>query len=174
MPDEHAPTTGARVQHVDPAYRHRPKLVTPQAALELKSARLKWYDLARAEAPVPAEIRTLARDYLVAEAKAGRLELDADTGFVVLHRCGEEFFFLIISTWRSDNELWESVYYRRDAATPGFSLFPREGRHKGAYCVWELGPVWHEQQAWVRFLTSARDAAAEQAYLDDRFAGSVG
>jgi hypothetical protein len=69
---------------------------------------------------------------------------------------------------------WESVYYKQDAATPGFSLFPREGQHKGAYCVWELGPVWHEQQAWVRFLTSARDATAQQAYLDDRFAGSVG
>src|SRR4030095_11816700 len=47
---------------------------------------------------------------------------------------------------------WEFVYYKQDAATPGFSLFPREGQHKGAYCVWELGPVWHEQQAWVRFL----------------------
>ncbi|HZF32912.1 MAG TPA: hypothetical protein VE914_03855 [Candidatus Angelobacter sp.] len=174
MPDDHAPTASARFRHVDPAYRHRPKLVTPQAALELKGARLKWYDLARAEAPVPDGIRALARDYLVAESEAGRLELDGDLGFVVLHRCGEDFFFLIISTWRGENELWESVYYKQNAAMPGFALFPREGRHKGAYCVWELGPVWHEQQAWVRFLISARDAAAEQAYLDDRFAGPVG
>jgi hypothetical protein len=39
--------------------------------------------------------------------------------------------------------------------------------------VWELGPVWHERNAWVRFLSSARDDAAKQAYLDDRFAGEV-
>jgi len=29
-----------------------------------------------------------------------------------------------------------------------------------AFCVWELVPVWHEQQAWKRFLESARDEAA--------------
>ena len=118
--------------------------------------------------------RVLARDHLIAESKADRVGLDGEVGFVVLHRCENDFYFLIVSTWRGNNELWESVYYKQDAATPGFSLFPREGRHKGAYCVWELGPVWHEQQAWVRFLTSSRDAAAQQAYLDDRFAGSVG
>ena len=174
MPDDRIPAASVRSRHVDPAYRHRPKLVTPQAALELTGARLKWYDLAYAETPVPQEIRTLARDYLTTESEAGRLELDGDLGFVVLHRCNNDFFFLIVSTWRGENELWESVYYKQNAATPGFALFPREGRHKGAYCVWELGPVWHEQQAWVRFLTSSRAAAAEQAYLEDRFAGPVG
>ena len=56
---------------------------------------------------------------------------------------------------------------------PGFALFPRENRHKGTYCVWELGPAWHEKQAWECFLTSARDGAAERAYLNDLFAGSV-
>jgi len=28
-----------------------------------------------------------------------------------------------------------------------------EVSHKPTLCVWELVPVWHEQQAWVRFLT---------------------
>ena len=174
MPDDRIPVSAARLQHVDPAYRHGPKLVTPQPLLELDGVRLKWYDLARAATPAPDAIRRLARDYLVGEASAGRLELDGDIGFVVLHRCENDFFFLIVSTWRGNNELWESVYYKQDAATPGFSLFPRERRHKGTYCVWELGPVWHEQQAWVRFLGSARDAAAQQLYLDHSFAGPVG
>jgi hypothetical protein len=174
MPDDHAPTAGVRLQHVDPAYRHGPKLVTPQVALDLKDVRLKWYDLARVEAPVSSEIHARARGYLVAESEAGRLDLAGELGFVVLHRCENNFHFLIVSTWRGSNELWESVYYKQNAVMPDFALFPREGRHKGAYCVWELGPVWHEQQAWVRFLTSSRDAAAQQAYLDDRFAGPVG
>lgn len=174
MPDDRLSASATRLQHIDPAYRHGPKLVTPQPRLELGSVRLKWYDLARAATPVPDAVRNLARDYLIAEAKAGRLDLDGEIGFVVLHRCENDFHFLIVSTWRGNNELWESVYYKQDAATPGFSLFPREKRHKGTYCVWELGPVWHEQQAWVRFLTSARDATAQQTYLDDRFAGPVG
>jgi len=174
MPDDRIPTAGVPLQHVDAAYRHGPKHVTPQARLDLTGACLKWYDLARATTPVPDAIRVLARDHLIAESKADRVGLDGEVGFVVLHRCENDFYFLIVSTWRGNNEIWESVYYKQDAATPGFSLFPREGRHKGAYCVWELGAVWHEQQAWVRFLASIRDASAQQAYLDDRFAGSVG
>jgi hypothetical protein len=174
MPDDRVPTAGVRLQHVDPTYRHGPKLVTPQALLELAGVRLKWYDLGRAETPVSDAIHTLARDYLIAESKLGRLDLGGELGFVVLHRCEADFHFLIVCTWRGNNELWESVYYKQNAATTGFSLFPREGRHKGTYCVWELGPVWHEQQAWVRFLTSARDAAAQQTYLDARFSGPVG
>ncbi len=167
------PVPRGRFRHVDGAYRHHPKLVTPQDGLDLPGARLKWYDLARAEAPVPDAIRRLARDHLVAEARAGRLELDGDLGFVILHRCDDDFYFLIVNTWRGSNELWESVYYKQDTATPGFSLFPRENRHTGTYCVWELGAVWSEKQAWVRFLGSARDDVAERDYLDDLFTGPV-
>ncbi len=172
MPDDRIAPSGPR--HVDPAYRHRPKLVTPQALLDLRGARLKWYDLAYADAPIPDAIRQMARDYLTAQSKSGRLELDGDVGFVILHRCENDFYFLIVSTWRGSNELWESVYYKETAATPGFSLFPRESRHKGTYCVWEFGAVWHEQQAWLRFLTSTRDEAAVQRYLADHFSGPVG
>lgn len=171
--NDNAPEKSGGLRYLDPAYRHHPKLVTPQAGIELNGARLKWYDLARAEAPVPDGIRQIARNYLTAEADAGRLELDAELGFVVLHFCGAEFFFLIVNSWRGNNELWESVYYKQDASMPGFALFPRENRHKGTYCVWELGPVCHEKQAWVGFLNSARDAMAERAYLDDRFVGAV-
>ena len=106
MPDDRIPAAGVRLQHVDPAYRHGPKLVTPQGQLDLGGVRLKWYDLARAQTAVPDTIRTLARDYLIAESKAGRLELDGELGFVVLHRCEADFHFLIVSTWRGSNELW--------------------------------------------------------------------
>ena len=33
--------------------------------------------------------------------------------------------------------------------------------------------VWHERNAWDRFLDSARDDAALQAYLDDSFSGTA-
>ena len=47
------------------------------------------------------------------------------------------------------------------------------GNIEATYCVRELGPVWHERNAWVRFLSSPRDDAAKQAYLADRLSGSV-
>jgi len=47
------------------------------------------------------------------------------------------------------------------------------GTHRPTFCVWELGAVWHEQQAWSRYLRSERDDAAKQTYLRDSYEGPV-
>ncbi len=39
-------------------------------------------------------------------------------------------------------------------------------RLRPAFCVWELGAVCHEQDAWSRYLLSERDADARRAYLE--------
>jgi hypothetical protein len=150
---------------VDAGYQHNPKRVTPLAPLDTSGAVLKWYGVFPEDRPIPAEITTLARQWLTNELEAGGM------GFVLLHRCGEEFYFLIACTWRNSNEIWETVYYKNGDAMTNFDLFPRDGVHKPAFCVWELVPVWHEQQTWTRFLTSVRDEAAAQAWLDDRYEG---
>ena len=107
---------------------------------------------------MPREIEKLARDYLKDVRVAG------DLGFVILHRCGEAFYFLLVSTWRNENELWESVYAKQNAGEPNFKPFTVETSHRGTYCVWELGVVWHEQQAWKRFLhVKAREQKMSRA-----------
>jgi hypothetical protein len=151
---------------VNPEYRHVPKRVTPGASLDLPRLVLKWYDVHPEDRPVPDEIGQLARTYLTESSLEAR-----GLGFVILHRCGTDFYFLILCTWRNENELWSTVFYKNGDAMAGFALFPRDGAHKPAFCVWELVPVWHEQQAWVRFLTSPRDEAAAQEWLGDRYAG---
>jgi hypothetical protein len=156
---------------VDPAYRHSTKQITPRAALELEGARLKWYDIHRPEAPPDDELSRLSRDFLSAEGRAGKLELEGDIGFALLHLCSSTVL-LLVCTWRNENELWESCYAKK-ADSASFELIPREGRHKPTYCVWEMGAVSHEAKAWSRYLVSARDEPARRAYLDDRFAGSV-
>ena len=160
---------------VDSAYRHVPKMASPSPLLQAGGSRLKWYDVSRADTPVPGDIREMAREFLVAEAKKGTLELDRDVGFTVLHRCGagNDFYFFPVCTWRHANEMWESVYYK-DAKSEGFAPFPQSGRHKGTLCVWELGPVIHEQKAWVKFLQSPRTEHDLEHYLSDMFAGVVG
>jgi hypothetical protein len=151
---------------IDTGYRHAPKRVTPGEPLELPGAVLKWYGLHPEDRPVPEEVTRLAR------ARLSTAPLEArGLGFVLLHRCGEAFYFLIVCTWRNSNELWETVFYKDGDAMADFELFPRDGAHKPTFCVWELVPVWHEQQAWVRFLVSSRDEAAAEAWLGDRFAG---
>jgi hypothetical protein len=55
----------------------------------------------------------------------------------------------------------------------GYKPIVFESSQRGTYCVWELGPVWHERHAWVRFLSSKRDEEAKLAYVNDRFSGLV-
>jgi hypothetical protein len=109
----------------------------------------------------------------MAESTAGKLDQLGDLGFVILHRCGREFYFLLVSSWRNENELWETVYAKKNDAQDDFSLFPLPGPHRGTFCVWELGAVFHEQQAWRRFLMSERDDKAERNYLADQYRGIV-
>lgn len=157
---------------VSATYEHRPKLITTHEGLRLPGAYLKWYDIQLPGQPVADAVRAEARDYLQAEAAtATSLDLQDELGFAILHRCGESFHFLLVSTWRGENELWEIVYSKDGGP---FAAFPQPARHRGTFCVWELGAVLHEQRAWVRYLTSPRDQTARQAYVEDQYTGPVG
>jgi len=153
---------------VVPTYRHIPKHVSSGAPIELPGALLKWYEVHPLDHPVPGTISDLARD---AFAK-GAVNVQG-LGFVVLHRCGGDFYFLITNTWRNENEIWETVFYKDGDAMPEFAEFPRHLPHLPTYCVWELVPVWHEQQAWVRFLLSHRDADAADRWVKDVYRGAA-
>lgn len=159
--------------HVDPAYRHEDKFVLAGPVLHLRDARLKYYEIAPPQAPVDEDVRLLAQEFLQFEAVTRDWHLSRELGFIMLHRCGGEFYFLIVSTWRGSNEIWETVYAKRDAAAHVFTLFPREERHKPAFCVWEMAVVTFETTAWKWFLRSPRAAADEEDYLSKRFSGLV-
>lgn len=172
--------TGAPLDEVDlsalgtipPDYRHVTKSITPGPGLALLQAYLKWYDVRQPDVEIPVELDAEGRDFLRAEVEAGRLAIDGELGFVICHRCGDSFSFLLVCTWRNQNEMWETVYGQDVAAGGGFALIP-QGTHLEVICVWELGAVLHEQQAWSRYLRSARDEPAKRAYLTDQHTGSV-
>lgn len=148
-------------------YVHRDKLAVPRMGLVIRRSHLKWANIALPETPVPTEIETLARTFVRGADVAGNL------GFVILHRCGESFYFLLVSTWRNENELWESVYAKADVAETDFRPFTFDSSHRGTFCVWELGVVLHEQRAWKRFLISKRSPDDVMLYLNDRYEGPV-
>jgi hypothetical protein len=151
---------------VKEGYAHSEKWVTPADPIRMSGAAFKWYLLAPKNDPVPQEINRLAQAYLA------RQSLDAKgLGFVILHRCGKSFYFLLVSTWRGNNELWETVFYKDGDEMADFDLFPREGAHKPTFCVWEMAAVLHEKEAWEHFLSSARDGAAAKSWLEDRYTG---
>ena len=152
-------------------YRHVTKQIRPAPCLTLDGTVLKWYDIAPDDAPISDEIRDLARGSLEEASRAGALGLTAELGFVILHRCGQSFYFLLVSTWRNENELWETVWAKDGEL--GFGPWPIEGTHRPTFCVWELGAVCHEQRAWSRYLRSERDLAARETYVQSTYEGAV-
>jgi hypothetical protein len=161
------------VGEVEPAYQHIEKLVRPEPRLTLYDAVLKWYDIAPEETPVPLAVRALARRYLRDASKAGALGLGDGLGFVILHRCGESFYFLLVSTWRNDNELWETVWAKNGDSDVGFRPWPIDSTHRPTFCVWELAAVCHERQAWTDYLCSPRGERDKEIYLRSSFAGTA-
>ena len=160
---------------VDPDYRHYPKQAEYRALVEARGAAMKLYHLAAADAPVPVAVGRLC-DQWFAE-RAATVLAEGDCGFAILHRCGTDFYFLLVSVWRGSNELWEAVWYRHGDMPafapfdPGYPMAP--GVVRPTFCVWELGIVAHESAAWGRYLASPRDAAARSRWVEDVFAGAV-
>jgi len=167
------PAVFSGISNVAPDYVHRDKQIMPAPLLVLPDAHLKWYDVAEAHMPVPADLRAAAYGFLENEMAEGRLDIAGQLGFVVLHRCSADFCFLIACTWRNENEVWETAYAVNGVREPAFSLVDKPGPHRAAFCVWELGAVWHEQQAWRRYLASPRGDAEKHAYLRDVCRGGV-
>ncbi len=99
------------------------------------------------------------------------MPLDYGLGFVVLHH-STVLDYLIVGAWRSNQELW-TTHYSRDATGDGPFQPVRPGVDASTLCVWEMAPVWHEREAWVRYLDSPRALADRRDWLGDVLRGEV-
>jgi hypothetical protein len=168
-----------RVQALEPVfdgvadgYRHYQKRISPSLDFVAPGLRLKWYEIAFASMPVSPELRTEARGFLLDEIEAGRFTTGDEIGFAILHDCGD-VALLMVSTWRNSNELWETIYVKHKDNGGGFLPEHPGGLHRPAYCVWEMGAVAHEAQAWSRYLMSTRDDSALERYFFDMYSGMI-
>ena len=113
-------TSLATAHGVGEGYRHMAKHARPGSSLGVGDAVLKWYDVAQPDDPVPSDVQALARRALDDAVRVDELRLGDELGFVILHRCGDAgFHFLLVGTWRNDNELWETVWAKHDDADAG-------------------------------------------------------
>lgn len=149
------------------------KEIRPGPLLVLPDAVLKWYDVAPAGVDVDA-LAITARAFLATESAARHLVLEDSLGFVELHHCST-IAFLIVSTWKRNNELWTTTYWIGLGQEVPIMRRVTESvaGHRPSLCIWELVPVWHERSAWIRYIRSARDDAAKRAYLADTFIGTT-
>ena len=153
------------IMPVNPTYLHYEKAIRAHGIIRPNNSRLKLYDIARSDQPVVSSIRTLAQKILSPQSASLGVPCENELGFVLLHRCGEGFYFLLLCTWRENNELWKTVYYLDAQSMPDFAIFPQEEQHKGTFCVWEMHVVAHETQAWATYLRSDRAKANVDTYL---------
>jgi hypothetical protein len=157
---------------VPTGYGYFEKRISPREDFSHPSCHLKWYDIYPADLPVTPRQREEARSFLKEEIESHRLQLESELGFVCLHHC-RRVLLLLVMTWRNTNEIWESAFMKELKENDTYKPIEYPTRHRGTYCVWELGAVWHERNAWVRFLNSPRDNEAKLVYVNDRFSGSV-
>lgn len=162
----------SKFEQVVPEYQHRQKFVRPGEALITPKVYLKWYDIYREETPISPEQIQDARAFLQAELEAGNLPLNNELGFAIHHQC-TNVYILYICTWRNENEVWETLYHKDLTGDGKFHLFERSSPTTPTFCVWVLGAVWHEQQAWTRYLYTKRDDAARLAYVQDQMTGLI-
>ncbi|MBP1167611.1 MAG: hypothetical protein ACN6N7_03815 [Chryseobacterium culicis] len=143
------------------------KYAQPKGIFTVGKTKFKWYNLANDPTQVSSKDIEHARKCI--ENAEENFKNIHDLGFVIMHRCGDQYL-LLVCTWRSENELWESVYYDGSGK---FEIWDRNKTHLPTYCVWEMGIVYHESQSWKKFLGSGREEKDKEEYLNDFFEGEV-
>jgi hypothetical protein len=151
-------------------WTHQSQRCYPGEPLFLLDACLKWYDIRLDDQTAAPEVHDEAREYLRAQAAAGVIPFRKEFGFVLMHRYGEKFY-MRVCVWRNKREMWQGLFYKHEE---GFLPYPvKPGLIQPTQSIIELDATAHERRSWSRFLRSARDRAAKQAYLDDLCTGEL-
>ena len=154
------------------AYTYYKKKIEPGSQLKLSTASFKWYNLYPYDSIITSGQVSESKEFIENEVKSGKLKFENELGFVILHRAGD-YLLLLITTWRNTNEMWESVYFKKVDEDGVYKPMEFKTVHKGTFCVWELGIVWHERNAWVKLINSKRDPESKLSYMSDLISGEV-
>ncbi|MEW1640675.1 MULTISPECIES: hypothetical protein [unclassified Streptomyces] len=159
------------------------KLLTVLPPIEVAGRHIKRYHVTADPAGIAPEVQEAAYAILPELLPRPRPG-DGPTGdgtppatFVVLHRGGDDGAYLNAYSW-----VWDNVLHFRGASAgqPVLGCPDRDPTHfvrpdlPWIGCVWELPPIQHERDAWVRHLL-APEVPDLDAYLADSLpAGTTG
>jgi hypothetical protein len=158
-----------------PVMAFKEKLLSSLPPVEAGGRHYKRYYVTPAVAGITPEVEKAALGML-----PGLLPAPDGTppaGFIVLHLGGDGAAYLNAYTW-----VWDNVLHMRGAAAAQAALGcpDADPTHFTALdrpwigCVWELPPIQHERDAWVRHML-VPDAADLAGYLADAMPdGSTG
>jgi hypothetical protein len=143
------------------------KLLASLPPIAAGGRRFKRYYVTTETAVITAEIEEAAFGLL--PTLLPDLDGTPPAGFAVLHRGADGAAYLNAYTW-----VWDNVLHMRGAAAaqPALGCQDTDPTHFMALdrpwigCVWELPPIQHERDAWVRHML-APDVADLDGYLTD-------
>ncbi len=152
-------------------YVHHRREVRPGEPLVLERGVLKWYEVFRHGEEPKRDLDATARAAVSDLALGGSFPLQHGVGFVIVHHSTVSDY-LVACCWHQTQELWHAILIRPADGSAGFRQeWP--SRTSGSFCVWEMAPMWHERNAWERYLLSSREDDAMDAYLNDQLVGST-
>lgn len=161
--------TSEMLEHVGDvpmSYVHRDRKVEPRVPLIVPGGILKWYNVYDRASPVPLGLEERSRATVLDFLEMGVADLHYGLGVVVLHHSTANDF-LLVGSWRGHQEYWQSIFIR-DADTDNPWIPIEQGAISPVFCVWEMAPIWHERNAWVRYLKSGRTVDDRRAFLEDQ------
>jgi hypothetical protein len=149
------------------------KLLSSQPPVETAGRHYKRYYVMTAAAVITPDVAKAALALL--PDLVPEMDGTPPAGFVVLHRGGDGAAYLNAYTW-----VWDNVLHMRGAAAaqPALGCPDADPAHfitldrPWIGCVWELPPIQHERDAWVRHML-VPDAPDLAGYLRDRMAGGT-
>ncbi|MCX4772858.1 hypothetical protein OG322_26870 [Streptomyces sp. NBC_01260] len=145
------------------------KFLRTPPPIEVDGRRIKRYHVTADPAGIAPEVERAA--YAVLPELLPARDGTPAAGFVVLHRGGDTGAYLNAYSW-----VWDNVLHFRGAAAgqPALDCPDLDPAHFAVQsrpwigCVWELPPLTHERDAWVRHML-----APEHPDLDGYLADSV-
>ncbi|MBI2546974.1 MAG: hypothetical protein HYW23_00830 [Candidatus Aenigmarchaeota archaeon] len=160
--------------NVPQGYVHKQRKVWSAGLVTAPSLVLKLYDMYVDGTP-PHDIAFIrqSKEFLKKEIRQGKIEPYLGLGFVIL---SEDM--LNVARWDTKypvvikNQIYG--YGQGLLGAPDLDTAkPLDIRSEGAFCIWELGIVNHEKNAWKRYLKSKRSEADKMQYLDSVIEGPL-
>ncbi|HLD48794.1 MAG TPA: hypothetical protein VJB11_00350 [archaeon] len=126
---------------------------------------LKFYDMHKTGNAPDAKLIDESQTFLLNEIKKGNIEPYLGLGFAIL---SEDM--LNVTRWDSEYPivLKNQIYgYKKDFESAELL----DIRDVGSFCIYELGIVNHERNAWKKYLESKRRGIDKSKYLNSFFEG---
>ncbi len=151
-----------------PAMTFTEKLLRVPPPLDIDGRRIKRYHVTADPAGIDPEVEKAA--YAILPSLLPEPDGTPPATFVVLHRGGDSGAYLNAYSW-----VWDNVLHFGGAAAgqPALGCPDLDPTHfikttsPWIGCVWELPPILHERNAWVRHMLADPAAPDLDAYIAD-------